>query len=74
MDHEVIGSELTGTYHELLTMEARLTLDEHAQAEHEADSLSVVPEARTYRRRTDGSGHLSGQRKRQPENPKNRRH
>ena len=62
MDHEVVGSELTGTYHELLTMEAKLTLDEHAQAHHDPGSLSLAPTAHTYyRRRTGGDNNLSGQ-------------
>ncbi len=55
MDHEVVGSELTDTYHELLTMEARLTLDEQARAEHEADGLNLAPAARTYYQRRTGS-------------------
>jgi hypothetical protein len=46
MDHDVVGSDLTDAYHELLTMEARLTLDEHARAEHQADGLSLAPAAR----------------------------
>lgn len=45
MDHEVVGSELTDAFHELLTMEARLALDEHATAEPKADNLSLAPAA-----------------------------
>ncbi|MGH8351719.1 MAG: hypothetical protein ACRES5_35015, partial [Pseudomonas sp.] len=40
MDHEIVGSELTDTYHELLTMEARLALNEHATAEPDPDGFS----------------------------------
>jgi site-specific DNA recombinase len=62
MDHDVVGSELTDAYYELLTMKARLTLDEQATAEPAADNLSLAPAARTYyRRRTDRSEELTGQ-------------
>lgn len=63
MDHEIVGSELTDTYHELLTMEARLTLDEQARAEHDAR----WPQPRSggtqtyYRRRTGSTEDLSGE-------------
>jgi hypothetical protein len=60
MDHDVVGSELTDVYHELLTMEARLTLEEQARTEPAADGLSLAPAAHTYyRRRTGGSDDLS---------------
>jgi hypothetical protein len=62
MDHEVVGSELTDAYHELLTVEARLALDEQAHAEYTADGPSLTPAARTYyRRRTGSTGDLSAQ-------------
>ncbi len=55
MDTEVVGSELTDAYHELLTAEAQLALSDQA-AEITAGELSLAPAARTYyRRRTDSS-------------------
>jgi len=45
MDHEIVGSELTDPYYELLTMEAQLALDEQATAEYDADSLSLASTA-----------------------------
>ncbi|MCA1603231.1 MAG: hypothetical protein LC776_16875 [Acidobacteria bacterium] len=61
MGAEVVGSELTDTYHELLTVEAKLTLQEQAAVEPATDGLSLAPAARTYyRRRTGGSGDVSG--------------
>lgn len=58
MDHEVVGSELADTYHELLTMEARLTLEQQATTEPGADRLSLAPAVRTiyHRQRTGSSG------------------
>jgi site-specific DNA recombinase len=51
MDTEVVGSELTATYQELLTVEARLTLDAQEQAvQSAADALSLDIEAPTYYR------------------------
>ena len=55
LDHDVVGSELTDTYHELLTAEARLSLtsQEHA-AEAAADELTVTSGPRTYYRQRTG--------------------
>ncbi len=55
MDTEVVGSELSNTYHELLTHEAKLTLEAQQQARAQAadaasDSLNLGSEARTYYR------------------------
>lgn len=57
MDHAVVGSELTDTYHELLAVEARLTLDEQTRAEHEADGLVLAPAARNLLPASHGRRH-----------------
>jgi hypothetical protein len=48
---EVVGSELTDAFHELLTAEAKLTLDGQAHAAETAtDALSLDPEAPAFYR------------------------
>ncbi len=55
MDHDVVGSELTETYQELLTIEARLTLGaQEPLAETAADVLSLAAEPPTYYRHRVG--------------------
>lgn len=58
MGREVVGSELTDTFHELLTAEAKLTLDaQERAAETAADALGLDREAPTfYRHRVALSG------------------
>jgi DNA invertase Pin-like site-specific DNA recombinase len=50
MGAEVVGSELTDTYRDLLTHEARLTLDGETEAEPAADELTLLPAPRAYYR------------------------
>ena len=43
MDHDVVGSELTETYQELLTMDAKLTLTAQEQAAETATDALTKP-------------------------------
>ena len=70
MDHDVVGSELTETYQELLTMDAKLTLtaqERTAETATDALSLAAAPPRTYYRQRvslsddtSDEDGGLSG--------------
>ena len=50
MDDEVVGSELTPTFHELLTVDAHAALDEERTA-RAVDEVQLVPRQRSYHRR-----------------------
>jgi hypothetical protein len=62
MDTEVVGSELTDAYHELLTTEAQLAIEGQQESDSALDELSLVPAPRTYyRQRNGGGGDLDGE-------------
>jgi len=48
---DIAGAELTDTYHELLTLEARLAEEANDEAQRVTDGLTVTIAPRTYRRR-----------------------
>ncbi len=61
MGPDIAGAELTNTYHELLTLEARLTEQANQEAQRATDSLTIAPAPRTYhRRRMSATSHTSG--------------
>jgi len=55
MDHDVVGSELTETYQELLTMDAKLTLTAQEQAAETATDALTRISAQRVRRNLDVS-------------------
>jgi site-specific DNA recombinase len=61
MGPEIAGAELTDTYHELLTMEARLAEQANQEAQRATDGLAITPAPRSYhRRRMSATSHTSG--------------
>jgi DNA invertase Pin-like site-specific DNA recombinase len=61
MGPEIAGAELTDTYHELLTVEARLAEQTNQQVQRATNDLAVTAAPHTYhRRRLAAAGHTSG--------------
>ncbi|SDG18862.1 hypothetical protein SAMN05216553_10687 [Lentzea fradiae] len=56
MDTEMVGSELTDAYHELLTAEAQLALEGQREDDSASDELNLAPAPRTYHRQRNGDG------------------